>query len=82
MSRGYSMTLLDHRAAVEQPAEVRDCNMCRCLDIMASRAWCSDETGTYRDESALSDVRVQRTAHRLAGECSRPADMWGTAEPE
>jgi hypothetical protein len=61
--------------------EVRDCNTCRCLDIMASRAWIQDETGTYRDESALSDVRIQRRDHRADGKCSRPPTAWG-AEPE
>jgi hypothetical protein len=63
------------------PVEIRDCNTCRCLDIMADRAWVSDETGSYRDESALSDVRVRRRKHRAEGECSRPQATWG-GEPE
>ncbi|MCC9310461.1 hypothetical protein LN042_25900 [Kitasatospora sp. RB6PN24] len=58
-------------------AEARDCNTCRCLDTMASRAWVSDETGTYRHESALSDVRVRRRRHRAEGECSCLRETWG-----
>jgi hypothetical protein len=61
--------------------EARDCNTCRCLDIMASRTWCEDETGKYRDESALVDVRVMRRRHRAEDECSRPSATWG-GEPE
>jgi hypothetical protein len=61
--------------------EARDCNICRCLDIVVDRSWCSDETGSYRDESALVDVRLQRKQHRADGECSRPPTTWG-GEPE
>lgn len=72
------MTLMDPATA---PRQARDCNTCRCLDIMASRAWVTDETGSYRDESAVSDVRVRRRRHRAEGKCSRPQSTWGT-EPE
>ncbi|MFF7634186.1 hypothetical protein ACFZB9_13675 [Kitasatospora sp. NPDC008050] len=63
-------------APEEAPTEPRDCNVCRCLDIKADQAWCSDETGTYRNDSALTDVRVMRHQHREEGECSRPREVW------
>jgi hypothetical protein len=61
--------------------KARDCNTCRCLDIKVDRAWVTDETGSYRDESALVDVRLQRRQHRAEGQCSRPPATWG-GEPE
>ena len=71
------MTLLESLLPVQEaPLVPRDCNVCRCLDIKADQAWVADETGTYRNESALSDVRVKRRQHREAGECLRPRDAW------
>lgn len=60
----------------DEASKVWDCSVCRCLDIKADQAWVTDETGTYRNESALSDVRVRRRQHRNAEECSRPRESW------
>lgn len=71
------MAMLEAPAATpEVSADPRDCSVCRCLDIKADQAWVTDETGTYRNESALSDVLVKRRQHRDAGPCARPLESW------
>ncbi|MDH6133951.1 hypothetical protein P3T37_003350 [Kitasatospora sp. MAA4] len=61
---------------VPEASKVWDCPVCRCLDIKADQAWVTDETGTYRNESAATDIRVRRRQHQATGTCTRPRDSW------
>lgn len=53
------------------------CKVCRCLDVMLTRTWCREGNEWYRDESAVSDVRVLRRRHRYEDQnCLRPPETW------